>query len=612
MNTPQRLADLDFTSLTNRTFHPSPAAWEDQVLYFLMLDRFSDGQEQSFVDNDGHVVAGGTTPLFQLSDAGNATQTAEQAAQWREAGIRFVGGTLKGLQSKIGYLKRLGITAIWISPIFKQVASQETYHGYGIQNFLDVDPRFGTRDDLRAVVDTAHANGIYVILDIIFNHAGDVFAYATNGQPVFNGTTFPVAGYRDAAGIPSLPFRELDLTLHNSAWPDGAIWPREFQRPDTFTQKGKIQHWDNDPEFLEGDFESLKDIRHGTGSLDTYQPSPTLKAIADVYKYWIAYADLDGFRIDTVKHMELGATRYFSAVIREFAMAIGKENFYLIGEITGGRSRAFTTLELTGLNAALGIDDIPDKLEYLVKGFRNPTEYFDLFRNSELVNKGSHTWFRNRVVTLFDDHDQVRKGNNKARFCADPGAYQQIAAVIALNVLTLGIPCLYYGTEQAFDGAGGNDRYIRESMFGGDFGAFRSANRHFFTESNPAYRVIAQLLALRRQHIALRRGRQYLRPISGNGSQFGLPMMLGGQIRSVVPWSRLFNNEEALCAINTDPQSARTAWVTIDNELHPAGSELTCLFSTDPTQLNTRVTVEARNGKAVKLTVPAGGVVVYK
>src|SRR5690606_22466433 len=118
---------------------------------------------------------------------------------------------------------RLGVTAIWISPIFKQVPSQESYHGYGIQNFLDVDPHFGTRDDLVSVVRTAHEHGIRAILDVILNHAGDVFAYdpqqsrcdVFDGDGNFlrkeacwqtDGTVYGVAGFRDAAGSPVLPF----------------------------------------------------------------------------------------------------------------------------------------------------------------------------------------------------------------------------------------------------------------------------------------------------------------------------------------------------------------------------------------------------------------------
>jgi len=170
------LAELDFDALTDRDFYPSPPAWEDEVLYFLMLDRFSDDNENDYIDNDGNRVTTGSTPLYQNQDGGNATTTEADRQQWGRAGSGFVGGTLRGLQSKIGYLKRLGITTIWVSPIFRQVAAQETYHGYGIQNFIDVDPRFGSREELRQLVETAHQHGIRVVLEINLNQSGDVFA----------------------------------------------------------------------------------------------------------------------------------------------------------------------------------------------------------------------------------------------------------------------------------------------------------------------------------------------------------------------------------------------------------------------------------------------------
>jgi glycosidase len=336
-----------------------------------------------------------------------------------------------------------------------------------------------------------------------------------------------------------------------------------------------------------------------------------------IYQFWIADADIDGYRIDTVKHMDPGATRYFASAIHEFTQSIGKENFYLIGEITGGRKNAFKTLDTTGLNAALGIDDIPDKLEYMVKGYRNPVEYFSLFRNSLLIDKDSHTWFKDKVVTMFDDHDQVRKGENKARFCADPDAAKVIFNALALNAMTLGIPCIYYGSEQCFDGNGkgdGADRYLRESMFGGDFGAFASQGKHFFDENNPVYQQLAEILSIRQNNIVLKRGRQYLREVSAkdNGVQFGLPEMVAGQIRYVVPWSRIFNNKEVLLAINTNYCQASTAWITIDDTLHQGGELLTCIYSTDSRQVGQETKVEPRNGKAVLLTVPAAGFVIYE
>lgn len=604
--------ELDFAALRRRAFHPSPVAWEDQVLYFLMLDRFSDGRELGYIDNEDEPVTTGTTPPFAPSDAGNAIGNEVAAAAWRESGGRFCGGNLRGLTDKLGYLRRLGVSAIWVSPIFRQVAFDPgAYHGYGIQNFLEIDPRFGSADDLRTLVVTAHEKGIYVILDIILNHTGDVFAYAGGTVPFWTGARYPVAGYRDAAGAPTLPF---DTTLlPGQGWPDGAVWPRELQPPETFSREGKIRNWDYDPEFYDGDFETLKDIALGHGFLEPYAPSPALRALAAAYKYWIAWADLDGFRIDTVKHMQPGAMRFFTSVIHEFAQSLGKENFYLIGEITGGRQFAYERLETTGLDAALGIDDIPDKIEYLVKGWRNPAEYFALFRNSLLVGKESHTWFRNRVVTLFDDHDQVRKGVNKARFCAgDPLYAQQVIAAIGLEATTLGIPLIYYGTEQAFDGEGGNDRYIRECLFGGEFGPFRSRGRHCFNEDHPVYRAIARILDVRQSSPPLRRGRQYLREISGDGMNFGPPGMIGGELRSVVPWSRLFDDAEVLCALNTDPRQARSAWTIVDHDLHDAGERFRCVYSTDDAQVGTKLVVEDRGlVRAVWLTVPPGGFVIF-
>lgn len=621
-----RTTDIDFSALTaGRSYHPSPTAWEDEILYFLMLDRFSDGRERDYIANDGTPVVAGpaaTTPAFIEADRDNAIATDADAARWRNAGAGWCGGTLKGLASKLGYIKRLGITAIWVSPIFRQVAFQETYHGYGIQNFLDVDPHFGTREDLQALVSTAHELGIRVILDIILNHSGDVFSYDADRYPTdtpgifdprWDGRPYRVAGFNDRSGQPTLPFAPRPATVPDAPTEE-AIWPRDFQDPGTFTARGRISSWDNLPEYLDGDFFDLKDIRLGEGIIDTYQPSAALKALCDVYRFWIAFADVDGFRVDTVKHMDPGAARYFGSVIHEFAQTLGKDRFYLIAEIAGGRDNAYRILQTTGLNAALGIDDIPDKLEWIPKGYRNPSDYFDLFRNSILIGKGSHAWFRDRVVTILDDHDQVRNPSHKARFAATNPPSGLALAALALNATTLGIPCIYYGSEQMFDGSGDSDRYLRECMFGGAFGAFRSRERHFFREDIWLFRELAKIFQVRREHLALRRGRQYLREISGNGVDYGLPHLIGGEMRSVVPWSRILDRTEILLAINTDTDVARTTSVIVDHDLHERGVSLKCLYSTDPADVGHSITVaEKPDGKrVVELTVPAAGFVIFR
>ena len=615
-----RIGDVDIAGIVSKkNYTPSPAAWEDQVFYFLLVDRFSDGKEIGYRDNSGVVFGGIGTPPFTLEQAGNISRE-----KWVANSQGWKGGNIRGLTAKLGYLQHMGITALWVSPIFQQVAFAETYHGYGIQNFLSIDPNFGTEQELVELVKTAHSMGIVVVLDIILNHTGNVFSYnpdryqktrqdgSTYNDPRWDGNRYDVAGFNDASGKPTIPFCA-DATDNVKE----AVFPLELQDPASFTCKGRIESWDYDPEFREGDFCDLKDVHHGSGSADDYKPSSALKVLTEVYKYWIALADVDGFRIDTVKHMDIGATRYFASAIHEFAQTLGKERFFLIGEITGGRTRAFDTLETTGLDAALGIDDIPDKLEYLAKGYRNPSDYFDLFRNSMLLGKESHTWFRDKVVTVFDDHDQVRKGKLKARFCAKEEGWRVILNVLALNALTLGIPCVYYGSEQYFNGHAteerdGNDIFLREAMFGGAYGALESSGYHFFNDSSTVYVEFAKILKIRKAEIALRRGRQYLREISGDGINFGLPKMFGTEIRSVVPWSRIFDRQEIVVAINTNYHEPLTVWVTVDDGLHHAGRAFSCLYSTDSKEIGSEVTVTALNGKALQIPVPAAGCVVYK
>jgi glycosidase len=615
--------DVDFMGLTRGaepavsspatvhrgSFTPSPRAWEDLIFYFLLPDRFSDGKETDYRDNAGRPVTGSGTPKYASALNGNAIGTPEQAAAWREAGKGWCGGNLRGLTSKLGYLARMGVTAIWVGPVFKQVKGLDTYHGYAIQNFLQVDPRFGTAADLRELVDTAHELGIYVVLDIVINHAADVFEYAVNG-PYSSGRTYPVKGFYDERRVATLPLAALPVGTSIEA----AVWPAELQAASAFHQKGYIQHWDDDPEFRDGDFFGLKDIDHGTGGLVQYNPSAALDALCRSYCYWIAYADLDGFRMDTVKHIDDGAARYFASWIHEFAQRIGKDNFILIGEITGSRQFAFDKLELTGLDAALGIADVRDSMSAVARGDAAPGAYFDLFRNSRELGKDTHAWFRDKVVTMVDDHDKVGQ-DTKARFSASGDGAALALNVLALNATTLGIPCIYYGSEQRFDGEGSGDfadRYIREAMFGGAFGAFRSRGCHFFDESGPVYVELAKILARRRERPALRRGRQYLRPISGAGVSFGLPTPLGGPIRALVAWSRILDNAEVLCVMNTDPRQPTTAWVTVDHGLHRPGRTLRCFYSSDAAQVGRTVIAAAHNGSAVQLTVPAAGFAMYE
>jgi glycosidase len=590
---------------------PSPVDWRDQVLYFLLPDRFSDSGETQ-------------RPLY---DRANPEQfRAADRRAWMEAGKRFQGGTLKGIASKLDYLKGLGVTALWVGPIWRQRRDLETYHGYGIQNFLDVDPRFGTRQDLRDLVDAAHTRGIFVLLDIIYNHSGNNWFYAVNGSP---RTTLPyrfqppyaVHGWRSGTG----------QSTGNIATLDDGAWPREFQNLDWYTRAGQIgrfdpESWEDplhpDNEFRRGDFFDLKDVN--------LNRQDTLSAVIRAYQYWIALSDCDGFRIDTVKHTPLEGSRNFCGAIHEYGEAIGKEYFWLLGEVTGGAEMARNYLEIFGRNidAVLDIGGPAVQLAGVVKGLADPSGFFNLFRGHDSL--GSHREAGRYHVSILDDHDMVGRGKHRfAAHNAIPNRYQQVAHAVGVQLTTLGIPCIYYGTEQAFDGTEDRhdfgiepersfeDRYIRESMFGGTFGAFETAGCHFFDPNHPTYLRIAAIARVRNRQdrvgLTLRRGRQYLRETSVQMPQFAFP----GR-GALVAWSRILFDQEVLVALNSHGTEGRGAHVTVDAALHPAGSTMRVLYHGAWSDAELRlppqgqtVPVQLSNGRAtVRLDLPPAGMVI--
>ena len=623
----QSLLDIDFAALTARKYTPSPAAWEDQVLYFLLVDRFSDGNERGgYRDSHGNPVLSGTTPLYTKQDPGHIDYD-----NWLRAGGAWQGGTIKGLKSKLGYLKRLGVSALWVSPVFRQVAFEPSYHGYGIQNFLDVDPHFGTREDFRDFVQAAHDHGIYVILDIIAHHTGNVFTYdpdryavhdANTGQtyydPRWDGKPYAVRGFNDRAGEPSIdPGNRAGL---EGSWPDGAVWPREFQNLAKFRRKGHITNWDYNPEYLEGDMFALKTLDLWAEQQEqNRQISSALACLVLTYCFWIAYADIDGFRIDAAKHMGVQALRIFCDCMREFAESLGKERFLLVGEVSGGREKAWEVVAQTGLDAALGIEDVPGKLERMVCGLGNPEDYFSLFQNWTLDDTAQHRWYRSKIVTLVDDHDQVRKGGSKMRFCGDPQYCDLAFNVVATQLTTMGIPCIYYGTEQEFDSGGrpsGFDLVLRESMFGGSFAGKCTRERHFFDESGALYQAASRLIQLRKNLLPLHRGRQMLHEISGDGINFGFPQIIGDRMLSIVSWSRIFIDQEVLVAFSTNREQPLAAYSAVSSRFRSERDVLKLIFWHAPgagTPPPAELAVEDRGGTlAVYLMLPPAAFVIYQ
>ena len=542
----------------------SPEDWRDQWIYFLLIDRFNNPQ---------------APPRFAPFDGAHEI---------------FQGGTFNGVREKLAYLKRLGVGAIWLSPVLKNCQYKpDSYHGYGIQDFLQIDPRFASdpklaEEELRALIDEAHARGMYVIFDIVLNHAGDVFEYVfDNGgrDAEANGRDKPYKiNWRDETGRGNPAWEQPPDNPH----PDAVVWPVELQRNEFFRRQGKGGE-------AGGDFFSLKEM-----VTDFHSPDyPVRNVLIRAYQYLIAKYDADGFRIDTLKFIEPEFAKVFGNAMREFALSIGKKNFFTFGEVYDNEEKiahfigrqASEPGDLTGVDAAL---DFPlfYKLPAMAKGMIAPAEIVNVFEHRKQVQRGlisSHGEASRFFVTFLDNHDQTQ------RFFFSPADEpMRFADQLTLGITCLftlqGIPCLYYGTEQGLHGFGG-DKEVREALWG---------KAEAFNQEQPIFKTIERLSTVRSEQPALRYGRQYFRQISGDGKRFGISTFAPG----VLAFSRVLNDQELLIVANTSTQSDWNGAVIVDRTLNQVGATYEILF--------TNKTSDSSDAPGVVIEKAAGQVEVHE
>ncbi|WP_307663889.1 pullulanase-type alpha-1,6-glucosidase [Streptomyces sp. V1I1] len=466
-----------------------------EQFYFVLPDRFANGD----TSND----RGGLT--------GSRLETGYDPA---DKGF-YQGGDLKGLTQKLDYIKGLGTTAIWMAPIFKNRPVQGTgkdasaaYHGYWITDFTQVDPHFGTNADLAKLIDKAHGKGMKVFFDVITNHTADTVDYAEKAY-----------GYRPKGAYPYLdkdgrPFDDRDgiKKVDADSFPytptaGGQKVPAWLNDPTMYHNRGDSTFAGESSEY--GDFSGLDDLW-------TERPE-VVKGMRQIYEKWVQDFDIDGFRIDTVKHVDMDFWTQWATALDAYAAERGRDDFFMFGEVFAAdtaitspyvtRGRLDATLDFPFQDAARAYASQGAPADKLAAVFGNDYRY-----TTDKANAYEQ-------VTFLGNHDMGRIGtflkqdNPKAD---DTELLKRARLANELMFLGRGNPVIYYGDEQGFTGAGG-DKDARQSLFASktadyldddQLGADRTHASDAYDPAHPVYRSIAALSKLTKDHPALRNGVQ--------------------------------------------------------------------------------------------------------
>lgn len=517
--------------------------WRDRVIYQIVVDRFENGDPGNDAADGVDVVPG------DLSRA--------QGGDWR------------GVIDRLDYVQRLGMSAIWISPVVENVARVEVedgYHGYWASDFTTHNPRFGSLEDLRELVREAHARDIVVIVDVVTNHAGRVFAYDLDGDGAVG----------EGEDLPPYRAESYDAPL---------LWhvdrPRLFvpgsDGAETFALDAEHFHRRGIGNL--GDYEERRygDFPTGLRDLDTARDD-VVDGMIETFAWWVLETDIDGFRIDAVPHVELEFWQRFCDGVRRRLAARGKHRFFMLGEIFEFDAREIARHTAEGaLDAGFDFTTKFALVNSVILGGAAPSI-------ARAALEDQRSYFRDvpqplgielspweARVAIADNHDLPRvRGEVGDPFAVD----QALVAVFTLDA----IPGVYYGTEQEFSGRVHHE--AREVMW-----------ESGFREDLPAYVLVRELARIRRGSRALRRGSLQVRYASDvGGAELDAPTADAG----LIAWERLSEGERALVVMNTHPVQSSTARV-------PTGfSPGTSLID----RLGGALTAEIASDGSAALTVP--------
>ncbi len=500
---------------------------QDEVFYFLLPDRFQNGDPS----NDTGGIPGDEFDHGFLPSHKNF----------------YHGGDLAGLTltSTLDYLDNLGVSALWITPVFKNDvlegsgtdvnSSYAAYHGYWIIDYEAIDPHLGTDQEFIDFVDAAHARGIKVYLDIVANHTGNLIDYLENQYSYRNKTDYP---YRDASGV---AFDDRDY-VGTGTFP--ALDPAISFPYTPITTGVKNPDWLNNPIYyhnrgdssFSGESSTYGDF-FGLDDLFTEHPAVVMGFI-DIFTNTIANYNIDGFRLDTVKHVNVEFWQEVIPTVMDYATNNGKPEFFMFGEVFDYSTPYLSTFTTQG--------GLPSVLDFQTQGYA-----YGFAIKSEATNN-LQTHFANddyytdadsnayQLANFISNHDIGRFGGFIRNELGGAPTDEWLARSElghALMFFARGFPIVYYGDEQGFVSDGG-DADAREDMLPSQVASYNDNDLIGTTATtaddnldpnHPLYQTFADYATVYEAHLALRRGAQIHRYGQGSAGIYAFSRIERGE-----------------------------------------------------------------------------------
>ncbi|TDN91387.1 pullulanase-type alpha-1,6-glucosidase [Microbacterium sp. BK668] len=550
---------------------------DGEQFYFVMTDRFANGDPS----NDQGGLSGD-----RLSTGFDPTSTGF-----------YNGGDIAGLRANLDYIEGLGTSAIWLTPSFKNKPVQGTgdnvsagYHGYWITDFTQIDPHLGTNEELEAFIDDANARGIKVYFDIITNHTADVIDYA-EGQYSYipkgtepyrdeNGNVFDPDDYAGTDTFPALdPATSFPYTPVIADAEKDVKVPAWLNDPTLYHNRGDST-WSGES-VTYGDFIGLDDLM-------TEHPT-VVDGFIDVYQSWIDLG-IDGFRIDTAKHVNFEFWEKWSSEVLDYAYDQGKTEFFMFGEVfDADPSKLAPYVRDSDMNSVLDFA-FQSRAQAFVRGGA-AKDLGALYAEDDRYT--TPTSSATALPTFVGNHDMGRIG-----FLLDGRDQKLERSLLAHDLMFLGRgqPVVYYGDEQGFAGNGG-DRAARQTLFASQVPEYvdqtlitgeTAGSQDRYATDAPVYEHIAGLAQLRADHPTLVDGAQIERYAAAGAG--------------VYAFSRVDRDDkvEYLVAVNNATTAQTVSLTTLT-----AGATLTPVYGGGDA-----VTTDA--AAAASVTVPALSARVYK